>query len=97
MWASAPFRRDRSMRLPLALHKFQADPDVYGAAAFLMIVHMVRALAGRDAKAKRFWSQVLEQAAKDAEKLDSDFGKQAAATIRTVLIMKPLLDPSTKN
>ena len=81
----------------MALHEFQAESDVYGAAAFLMVVHLARALAGRDAKTKRFWSQVLEQSAKDAEKLDSEFGKQAAAMIRRVLIMKPLLDPSTKN
>jgi len=82
---------------PVALHRFQAEPEVYGAAAFLMVVHMMRALAGRDAKAKRYWSQVLEHAAKDAAKLENDFGKQTAALIRRVLIMNPLLDPGAKN
>lgn len=87
----------RKKRPPVALHRFQAEPETYGAAAFLMVVHMVRALAGRDAKAKRYWSQVLEHAAKDAAKLDNDFGKQTAALIRHVLIMNPLFDPGSKN
>lgn len=81
----------------MALHRFQAEPDVYGAASFLMLVHIVRALAGRDAKAKRYWSEVLEHAAKDAGKLESDFGKQTAALIRRVMILNPLLDPGAKN
>ena len=81
----------------MALHQFKAEPEVYGAASFLMLVHMVRALAGRDAKAKRYWSEVLEHAAKDAAKLDSDFGKQTAALIRRVMILNPLLDPESKN
>ena len=81
----------------MALHRFQAEPEVYGAASFLMLVHILRALAGRDAKAKRYWSEVLEHAAKDAAKLDNDFGKQTAALIRRVMILNPLLDPDSKN
>jgi hypothetical protein len=78
-------------------HKIEAEPEVYGAATYLIIVHMVRNFAGRDAASRRVWTQLLETAARDAEKLNDDFGKKVAALIRRVLIMKPLLDTSKKN
>src|ERR1051325_4165072 len=78
--------------LQMAVHRIEAEPEVYGAAAFLLVVHMARNLAGRDKKAKAAWSQLIEHAAKDAETLDTDFGRQVAALIRHVLVMKPLFD-----
>ncbi|MCW5774525.1 MAG: hypothetical protein KIT16_22970 [Rhodospirillaceae bacterium] len=80
----------------MAQHRLKAEPEVYGAAAFLMIVHMYRNLAGRDARSRKMWSQVLEHAAKDAEKVDNDFGHQTAMLIRSVMVMSPLLDPRQK-
>jgi hypothetical protein len=77
----------------MAQHRLHAEPEIYGAASFLMIVHMFRYLAGRDARARKVWSQVLEHAAADAEKLDSDFGRQTAALIRSIMVMNPLMDP----
>ena len=42
----------------------------------------------------RVWQHHLGQGIVSTE---NDFGKQAATMIRRVLIMKPLLDPNTKN
>ena len=81
----------------MAIHKIEAEPEIYGAAAFLMIVHMVRNIAGRDKAARRAMTQLLQHAAADAEKLGNDFGRQTAALIRRVMVMKPLLDPKLKN
>jgi hypothetical protein len=81
----------------VAIHKIEAEPEIYGAAAFLMVVHMVRNLAGRDKEAKRAMTQMLQHAAADAEKLGNDFGRQTAALIRRVMVMKPLFDPKLKN
>jgi hypothetical protein len=81
----------------MAIHQIEAEPDAYGAAAYLIVVHLVRNLAHRDAKSKRSILQLLEFAAKDADLLDNEFGNQAAALIRRVLTMKPLADPRLKH
>lgn len=78
-------------------HELQAESEAYGAASFLMIVHMLRYLAGRDARARKIWRQVIELAAKDAEQLGDEFGRETAALIRRLLVMKPLMDTQRKN
>ena len=70
---------------------------MYGAAAFLVVVHMVRNFAGRDKASRRAWQTLLAHAAEDAEKLGNDFGRETATLIRRIMVMKPLLDPKQKN
>lgn len=81
----------------MVIHSIEADPQAFGAAAYLIVVHFVRNLAARDAKSKRDMMELLEIAAKDAEKLGDSFGAEAAALIRRVLTMKPLTDPTPKH
>ena len=81
----------------MAIHKIEADPEAYGAAAYLMVVHLVRMIAGRDAKSRRDIVVLLEIAAKDADSLGNTFGKQTATLIRRVLTMKPLADSKPKH
>lgn len=81
----------------MAIHKIEAEPEAYGAAAYLMVVHLVRMIAGRDAKARRDILALLEIAAKDADRLGNNFGKQTATLIRHVLTMKPLADPKPRH
>ena len=81
----------------MAIHKIEADPEAYGAAAYLMVVHLVRMIAGRDAKSRRDIVVLLEIAAKDADRLGNTFGKQTATLIRHVLTMKPLADPKPRH
>jgi hypothetical protein len=78
-------------------HELEAEPEVYGAAAYLIVVHLVRMLAGRDARSRRDLAALLEIAAKDADKLGNTFGRQTALLIRRVLTMKPLSDPRPKH
>jgi hypothetical protein len=81
----------------MAVHRIEAEPETFGAAAYLIIVHFVRNLAARDAKSKRDLAEMLEMAAKDAEKLGDRFGCDTTALIRRVLPMKPLTDPKRKH
>jgi hypothetical protein len=81
----------------MVIHSIESEPETFGAAAYLIIVHLVRNLAARDAKSKRDMLALLEIAAKDAEKLGDSFGVEAAALIRRVLTMKPLTDPKPKH
>lgn len=81
----------------MADHKLEAEPEEYGAAAYLIVVHLVRMLGARDAKSRRNVSALLEIAAKDADKLGNAFGRQTAILIRRVLTMKPLADPRPKH
>ena len=81
----------------MALHRLAGEPEHYGAAALLIVIHLVRNVAARDAKAKREIQQLLQHAATDAEKLDDDFGRATAAPIRRVLTMSPLADPRAKH
>ena len=81
----------------VAIHKFEAEPEVYGAAAYLMVVHLVRMIAGRDAKSRRDIAALIEIAAKDAERLGNTYGKQTAILIRRILTMKPLADPKPRH
>lgn len=81
----------------MAIHKFEAEPEVYGAAAYLMVVHLVRMIAGRDAKSRRDISALLEIAAKDADRLGNTYGRQTATLIRRILTMRPLADPKPKH
>jgi hypothetical protein len=81
----------------VVIHNIEAEPEVYGAAAYLMVVHLMRMIAGRDAKSRRDIIALLEIAAKDADRLDNSFGKQTATLIRRVLTMKPLADPKPKH
>lgn len=81
----------------MAIHRIEAEPETFGAAAYLIIVHFVRNLAARDAKSKRDLAEMLEIAAKDAEQLGDRFGRDTAALIRRVLTMKPLAEPKPKH
>jgi hypothetical protein len=76
----------------VTIHKIEAEPEAYGAAASLMVVHLARMVAGRDAKSRRDILALLEIAAKDADRLGDTFGRQTASLIRHVLTMKPLAD-----
>jgi hypothetical protein len=78
-------------------HELEAEPEAYGAAAYLIVVHLVRMLAGRDARSRRDVAALLEIAAKDADKLKDTFGKETALLIRRVLTMKPLSDPRPRH
>jgi hypothetical protein len=75
----------------------EAEPEAYGAAAYLMIVHLVRMIAGRDARSRRDIVALLEIAAKDADRLENTFGKQTATLIRQLLTMKPLAEPRSRH
>jgi hypothetical protein len=75
----------------VAIHTIEAEPETYGAAAYLMVVHLARMIAGRDAKSRRDILALLEIAAQDADRLGDTFGKQ------TVLTMKPLADPRPRH
>jgi hypothetical protein len=81
----------------MAIHRIEAEPEMYGAAAFLVVVHMVRNFAGRDKASRRAWQELLQHAAEDAEKLGNEFGRETAALIRRIMVMKPLVDPKQKN
>jgi len=81
----------------VAIHQLEAELEVYGAAAFLILVHIVRNLAARDAKSKRDMLRLLEQAALDGERLGDQFGRDVATLVRRVLTMKPLIDPRAKH
>ena len=81
----------------MALHRLAGEPEHYGAAALLIVIHIVRNLAARDAKAKREVRLLLQHAAADADKLGDDFGRATAALIRRVLTMSPLADPRAKH
>ncbi len=81
----------------MAIHKIEAEPETYGAAAYLMVVHLVRMIAGRDAKSRRDIRALLEIAAKDADRLGNTFGKQTATLIRQVLTMKPVSDSKPRH
>ncbi len=81
----------------MAIHKIEAEPEAYGAAAYLMVVHLARMIAGRDAKSRRDILALLEIAAKDADRLGDTFGKQTASLIRHVLTMKPLADSKPRH
>jgi len=88
---------ERPGRFTVAIHKIEAEPEVYGAAAYLLVVHLVRMIAGRDAKSRRDIVALLEIAAKDADRLDNSYGKQTAILIRRVLTMRPLADPKPRH
>ena len=81
----------------MAIHNIEAEPEGYGAAAYLLVVHLVRMIAARDAKSRRDIVALLEIAAKDADRLGDAFGKQTATLIRRVLTMRPLADPKPKH
>ncbi len=81
----------------MAIHQIEAEPEVYGAAAFLIVVHLLRNLAARDARTKRQIRELLDHAAADADKLGNDFGRQVAALIRRVHALKPLADSRPKH
>lgn len=81
----------------MVIHKMEAEPEAYGAAAYLMIVHLVRMIAGRDARSRRDIVALLEIAAKDADRLENTFGKQTATLIRQLLTMKPLAEPRSRH
>lgn len=81
----------------MVIHRIEAEPETYGAAAYLMVVHLVRMIAGRDAKSRRDIRALLEIAAKDADRLGNTFGKQTATLIRQVLTMKPISDSKPRH
>lgn len=81
----------------MAIHSIEAELEAYGAAAYLMLVHLVRMIGARDAKSRRDITALLEIAAKDAERLGDTFGTQTATLIRRVLTMKPIADPRPKH
>ncbi len=81
----------------MAIHEIEAEPEAYGAAAYLMVVHLVRMVAARDAKSRRDIATLLEIAAKDADRLGNSFGRQTATLIRHVLTMKPLAEPKLRH
>lgn len=81
----------------MAIHNIEAEPEAYGAAAYLMVVHLMRMIAGRDAKSRRDVVALLEIAAKDADRLGDAYGRQTATLIRRVLTMKPIADAKPRH
>ena len=81
----------------MALHRLAGEPEHYGAAALLIVIHIVRNLAARDAQSKREIQQLLQHAAEDAEKLGDDFGRGTATIIRSILAMRPVANSRPKH
>jgi hypothetical protein len=81
----------------MAIHNIEAEPEACGAAAYLLVVHLMRMIAARDATSRRDILALLEIAAKDADRLGNSFGKQTATLIRRVLTMTPLADSKPKH
>ena len=81
----------------MVVHRLAGEPEHYGAAALLIVIHIVRNLAARDARSKRELQQLLQHAAADADKLGDDFGRGTAAIIRSILAMHPVAGSRSKH